>query len=326
VRRAPLILAFAAATTACKDPPPAAKRVRNEAQIEAERAAEAEGNRPPPEPEPLRTEDGARVELGGMAGLECARTLCIAGPDKDARHANRDLAELCRRAPGVVRRCEDKRCASVWTLEQWSAGLAAVVASLDENGDGKVDGKDPACPIFAAGWSTGGVAAAEDLPKQLAADARLAKDRAVVDRLVLIAPWAPEHEQISVAENVRKAWIYRHTKTPKDDCSKAFEGGPWLSPPPVCGPETQCIDYDYSYEPELAYLSRRGSRAGPEIGHCLITAVVAKVGLANLVEGEETWAELCPPKSNGEPGGRTHPIPEPPKPGELEDEAADAKG
>lgn len=315
MRRAPLILALAAATAACKEPQPTtAKRVRSEAQIEAERAAAAERSRPSPEPGPLRTEDGARVELGGMAGLDCARTLCIAGPEQDARQANRDLAELCRRAPGVLRRCEGERCASVWTSEQWRAGLAALVASLDKNGDGKVDDEDPACPIFAAGWSTGGATAAEDLPKQLAADARLAADRAVVDRLVLIAPWAPDHEQISVAANVRKAWIYRHTKTPEHDCSKAFAGGPWLSPPPVCGPATACVDYDYSLEPGLAYLSRRGSRAGPEIGHCLITAVVAKVGLANLVEGEETWAELCPPKSNGEPGGRAHLVPEAPKP------------
>src|SRR5690554_4160594 len=187
----------------------------------------------------------------------CAHTLCVGGPGALSDPANRDLGELCRRAPGVVRRCEGSDCQSVWAVEQWRAGLDALIAALDKNSDGKVDERDGACRINAAGWSTGGVIAAEDLPKALREDERVSESQAVIEHLVTLVPWAPEREQINVATNVGKAWIYRHTRTPEHHCSKHFAGGPWLSPAPICGPETTCWDYDFSFEPQLAFLSRR---------------------------------------------------------------------
>jgi hypothetical protein len=259
---------------------------------------------------------GVRVEIANQGG-SCARTLCIAGPGALTDAANRDLGELCRRAPGVLKRCEGDRCASVWTLEQWSQGLEGLITTLDQDGDGKVDASDPSCTINVAAWSRGAVIAAEELPASLLADPRVAKQRAVIDRLVAIVPWAPDREQITVAANVRKAWIYRHSQTPKDDCSRDFEGGPWLSPAPVCGADTQCWDYDYSLEPALAFVGRRGARSGQEIGHCDIVALIAKIGLDNLGRGIEARSELVPRLSNGQPGGRVVTGPEKPDPIEL---------
>lgn len=258
---------------------------------------------------------GVRVEIGNDAGA-CARTLCIAGPGSLTDDPNRDLGELCRRAPGIVRRCENDGCASVWTLEQWQQGLDGLITTLDQNGDGKVGGDDPRCQINVAGWSRGAAIAAEELPASLRGDPRMSEDRALVDHLVAIVPWAPDHERIELAANVRKAWIYRHTQTPDDDCSKTFEGGPWLSPPPACGPDTQCWDYDYSLEPLLAFVGRRGARSGKEVGHCDIVALVAKIGLDNLKRGVEARAELVPRLSDGKPGGRV--VKGPPKPPPIE--------
>ncbi len=292
--RAPIIASvLLLSMTACADKPkPPKKSSRQTADPSTKDAPKVEELTP-----------GVRVEIGNDSGA-CARTLCIAGPGELSDDPNRDLGELCRRTPGVVRRCEGEACASVWTLEQWQAGLDGLITSLDKNADGQVDDSDPSCRINVAGWSRGATVAAEELPKALRADPRMSKSRAVVDHLVAIVPWAPEHEQISVADNVGKAWIYRHTNTPDRDCSKAFEGGPWLSPPPVCGPETQCWDYDYSFEPTLAFVGRRGARSGKEVGHCEIVALVAKIGLDNLARGIEAPAEHVPRLSNGEPAGR----------------------
>jgi hypothetical protein len=256
--------------------------------------------------------NGVRVEIGNDAANRCARTLCIAGPGKADDEPNIDLGDLCRRAPGVLRRCEGESCRSVWLPDEWQQGLDALIDSLDRDGNGQVDKADGNCRINLAGWSRGAVIAAEQLPQALLADSRVGEGQAVVDHLLAIAPWAPERTQIDVGANVRKAWIYRHSKTPEDDCSKQYEGGPWLSPAPVCGPNTRCWDYDYSYEPKLAYLGRRGARGGEEIGHCNIVSMVAKIGHDNLARGVEGAHELVPPYSDGTHGGRVHSGP--PKP------------
>jgi hypothetical protein len=255
-----------------------------------------------PEAQPLPT--GVRVEIGKAPANRCVRTLCVAGPGQLTDEANVDLGELCRRAPGVVRRCEGEQCRSVWTLDEWQQGLDGLISSIDSG--------DRSCRIGLAGWSRGAMIAAEQLPEALRADPRMAESPAVIEHLVAIVPWAPEHTQITVAANVRKAWIYRHSKTPEQDCSKAFEGGPWLSPAPVCGPDTQCFDYDFSLGPRLAYLGRRGARSGEEVDHCNIAALVAKIGLDNLARGIEAPHEHVPPYSNGEHGGRI--VKGPPKP------------
>lgn len=260
--------------------------------------------------------NGVRVELGNDSGNRCARTLCIAGPGRLEDEPNIDLGELCRRAPGVLRRCEGEHCRSVWSLDQWQEGLDGLLGSLDRDGNGQIDKRERSCRINLAGWSHGAVIAAEQLPEALRADSRLSGHPAVIDHLVAIVPWAPEHAQINVATNVRKAWIYRHSKTPDGDCSRAYADGPWLSPAPVCGPDTQCWDYDYSFEPKLAYLGRRGARSGEEVGHCNIVGLVATIGLDNLARGIEATHELVPPYSNGEHGGRI--VSGPPKPDPIE--------
>ncbi|PRP92622.1 hypothetical protein ENSA5_48030 [Enhygromyxa salina] len=263
-----------------------------------------------PSAEPLPA--GVRVELANTEGRSCRRTLCVAGPGELDSVANRDLAELCRRSPGIVQRCEGERCATVWTSEQWQTGLDGMIGTLDQNEDGKVDEKDPSCSVGLAGWSTGAVIVSDALPRALAGDARVNADRAEVDRLLAIAPYfaepGPDRAQLQIADNVRKAFIYRQTKSPAGDCSAAFEGGPWLSPAPVCGENTTCYDYDYSQKSDnLAYIGRRGSRSGNEVGHCNIVSLVAKIGLDNLARGQESYTQLVPPYSDGTHGGRELP-------------------
>ncbi|MFO7563164.1 MAG: hypothetical protein R6X02_11015 [Enhygromyxa sp.] len=290
-----IICALLLGSAACGDKPKPPKKASRQALERSSEAAVAEV-----------LPDQLRVEIGNPGADRCVRTLCIGGPGELTDEPNIDLGELCRRAPGVVRRCEGERCRSLWSLEQWPEGLEALIGSLDHDGDGRVDGADPKCRINLAGWSRGAVIAAEQIPRALREDQRVAEGRAVVEHLVAIAPWAPDRTQLDVAANVRKAWIYRHAKTPKHDCSKDFEDGPWLSPPPVCGPDTQCWDYDYSFEPQLAFVGRRGARSGEEVGHCNIVSLVAKLGLDNLARGIEAPREHVPLYSNGEHGGRVH--------------------
>jgi hypothetical protein len=251
----------------------------------------------------------ARYELGNERADSCVRTLCVGGPGALEDPANRDLGELCRRAPGVVRRCDGDPCASVWAVDSWREGLDALVASLELDAN-----PERRCLINLAGWSTGATIVSEDLPRALAADPRVPEGRARVDHLVAIAPWAAGRESLKVDPSVAKAWIYRHSQTPTGDCSKAYPDGPWLSPPPACGPQTQCWDYDYSLELQLAYLGRRGARAGGEVGHCDIVALVSKIGLDNLARGIEAYAELLPHYSDGSHGGRQHEAPPEPQP------------
>jgi hypothetical protein len=292
--RAPIIAtALLLGSVACADKPQPPKKAERPPVQNSHKAPEAV---PPP--------SGVRVEIGNAPANRSVRTLCIAGPGQLTDEPNVDLGELCRRSPGVVRRCEGEQCRSVWALDEWQQGLDGLIGSLDQNADGRVDASDRKSRISVAGWSRGAAIAAELLPEALRADPRMAESHAVIERLVAIVPWAPEHTQISVAANVRNAWIYRHSKTPEHDCSKTFEGGPWLSPAPVCGPDTKCFDYDFSLKPELAYLGRRGSRSGDEIDHCNIAALVAKIGLDNLARGIEAPHEHVPPYSNGEHGGR----------------------
>jgi hypothetical protein len=281
----------------CKDAPEPPKKF--------EKPAAEQKPKQKPKQKPATVIDGLRVEVGKLAPGQCRRTLCISGPGELDSEPNGDLAELCRRSPGLVMGCEGERCRYLWPVDRWQQGLDALVSTLDRNADGKVDGKDGACPISLAGWSTGAVVVAEDLPKALAerADAKHAR----IQNLVAIVPFAVgrEPQRLDIAANVDKAFIYRYSVSHENDCSRAFEGGPWLSAAPVCAEGTTCYDYDYSKNVgDLAYISRRGSRAGAEVSHCNIVSVVTKIGLDNLVRGQEAYSELIPHYADGTHGGR----------------------
>jgi hypothetical protein len=283
----------------CKDVPEPPKKIAKPATKQVTK----------PKPKPVAQMVGdLRVEVGKLPAGQCRRTLCIAGPGELDSEPNGDLAELCRRSPGVVMACEGKKpCASVWQVDRWQQALDALVVTLDRNADGKVDGKDPACPVSLAGWSTGAAVIAGELPKALAE--RVDAKHARIQNLVAITPFTAgrESQQLDIAANVDKAFIYRHSVAPDNDCSRAFEGGPWLSAAPVCAEGTTCYDYDYTKDVgDLAYRSRRGSRSGAEISHCNIVSVVAKVGLDNLARGQEAFTELLPPYADGTQGGRSH--------------------
>ncbi len=244
----------------------------------------------------------------------CQRTLCIAGPGGPASPANVDLGDLCRQAPGVLRRCEGDTCKSAWMAEDWQAGLDGLIASLDLDASGKVDAGDPSCTINVVGWSTGAAIAAGPLVAALVADARMTSERAKIERLVVVAAHqagvGPDGSaSLVIPEQVENAWIYRNSVAPANDCSTSWESGPWLSPKPVCGATTTCWDYDYSLEPMLAFVSRRGARSGAAIDHCNIMAVVAKIALDNLERGIEAQAEHVPRLSDGRAGGRPHDTP-----------------
>jgi hypothetical protein len=296
VRRLQLIGLSALLATGCKEPPAAPKKVEKQSVDPVPREAKPI----------VAPRDGGRVELGNVAPGKCRRTLCIGGPGELDSEPNGDLAELCRRAPGIVMHCDGERCASVWAVDRWDAALDALVGSLDHDANGKIDRKDPQCPISLAGWSTGATVVADALPKALAE--RVDRKHAKIHNLLAIVPFTAGHapQRLDIATTVGKAFIYRHSIAPELDCSRAFEGGPWLSAAPVCGAGTTCYDYDYTKdEGDLAYLSRRGARSGAEIHHCNIVSVVAKFGLDNLSRGVEAYKELIPPYADGTHGGRT---------------------
>lgn len=319
------------AAWACQGPPVDRKRVRSDAEREAAAKAEVEAGaeagaeeaKPPPAPEGVHAKIGR--EQGG-----CARTLCFAGRGEPGQPPNRHLSESCRRMSGVVKRCEGERCQSLWPVADWSVAFDAVIASLDKDGDGRYGDEDPACELNVVGWSEGGRFAALDVPRALREDGRVSDARARVQNMVLIAPLGSRDEgegsedaepQLRIPDNVAKAWIYRHTKTPPQDCSLSWEpeGEALLSPAPVCAEGTQCWDYDYSFDPSLAFKSSTGARAGSVIGHCNIVAVAAKVAPTNVNVGEESFKPYLPRLSDGREAGRPIPEgPEPPAPGEVE--------
>ena len=296
----------------CGEPPAKPKRDAKRDDSGSEAAPAVAETRPAAMPKPTTSSDGVRIELRNERD-PCERTLCFAGPGPLDSDANRDLGELCRLAPGVVRRCQrddsgQERCASVWSLADRDAAIEALITTMDSDGDGRLVGAEQ-CSIHAAGWSEGAIVAAEQLPQALREDPRVPESAAVLERLVLIAPWAPGRESFAVAPNVRQAWIYRYTKSPEADCSRALEGdaGPRLSLEPRCSGATTCWDYDYSREPLLAFRGRRGVRSGAEVGHCSMVGLVAKVGQPNLREGLEAYVDLLPHRSDGSPGGRPRP-------------------
>ena len=309
--RAPLTAAslLAPLLLACGDRPEPPKKIPP--RVEATPATDPAAAR--------RLPSGVRYELGNERKHSCVRTVCVGGPGELTDEANRDLGELCRRAPGIVRRCEGAECASVWTVAQWPEAVDALASSLDVDLDGDIDADDPRCTIHLAGWSTGATIVSEALPDSFARHPRVPRDRARIGNLVAIAPWAEGRPALKVDPRIAKAFVYRHTLTPEHDCSRAYPGGPWLSPTPVCGPKTQCWDYDYSLEPTLAYVGRRGARSGAEVGHCSVVSLVAHIGLDNLTRGQEALTQMVPHYSNGEHGGRVHQGPAKPDPIELLD-------
>jgi hypothetical protein len=249
---------------------------------------------------------GVHAEIANTGG-RCRVALCIGGPGEPTSGAHLALGDLCRRLGGVVRRCDGPACRSYWPAEDWEIGLEAAIQHMDTNADGRVDAQDPPCVVAVAGWSYGAVIATEELPAALLADERVAPERAQIDNLLAVVPHKPDGAALEIPERVRKAFVYRNTKAPEKDCSRAWEGGPWISPAPVCGAE-HCYDYDYSLEPLLAFLSRSGARAGKEIGHCTIMEVVSRVvGFDNLAHGQEGFAEYVPRRADGTPGGRHRP-------------------
>jgi len=301
-RTLPLLLVSLLALPACKSgdgPKPTPTKVEHEVERKLDLAPDRV-----PEPKPVVA--GVSVELANETKI-CQRTLCIGGPGEPSSEANVDLADLCRRAPGVLRRCEDGRCTSAWSTDEWRRALDELIRSLDLDANGKVDADDPLCTINVAGWSTGAALLAGPLVEGLIADGRVSPERAKVERMVLAAPWKSDAAPtFTIPDAVRNAWIYRNTLAPADDCSAKWESGPWLSPKPICGAQTNCWDYDYSLEPALAFVSRRGARSGAAIGHCNLMGIVAKIAPDNLARGIEAKAEHVPRLSDGRPGGRPH--------------------
>lgn len=294
----PLVAAAALVQGGCQaKPAPPTKPKRSEPVVQ-EQAEQVE----PPPPE------GVYVEIATTKPGKCVRTLCIGGPGELGAHPNFDLNETCRRSPGVVSRCEGELCMGVWPRSEWKRGLGALISSLDSDGDGKVSDADAPCSLRLGGWSTGAGLILTEIPARLSAI--LDEDHARIDNLFAVAPYVERSEseaprELEVPATVRRAFIYRTTDPPESDCSRGYPEGPWISPRPICGPDTTCYDYDYAQRgDELAYLGRRGNRSGQAIGHCFMSSIVAKIGLENLARGREAPTKHVPPYANGERGGR----------------------
>lgn len=309
MRRVALLSLALPLVLACK---PAEPQPR-EADPAAAEATKTEPEPTKPASKPARAKPatpplGPNVQIANLDET-CARTLCIAGPGEPTTEPNLDLGELCRQASGVLRTCEGEACKSAWPLANWRAGLDALIGSLDLDANGTIDEREGACSLRIAAYSTGAAIATTELVPALLGDPRMAAAKPTIERLVLVAPYfttpAPA-PALTIPAEVRTAFVYRHTKSPADDCSTTWEAGPWRSPAPKCSESTTCFDYDYSYEPGLAFVTRRGARSGAAIDHCNIMAAVAKIGLDNLERGIEAEAEHVPRFSDGRPAGRPH--------------------
>lgn len=300
---------------ACKQPPKHAdgpRKVTGEKELaqpeaKSEQPGEAKADKPA-KPVPK----GVYTEIGKTRG-GCQRSLCIGGPAELWAHPHFDLNEVCRRTRGSVQRCEQGLCTSVWPEQEWRDGLDALVASLDTDGDGKLNKAEADCQVSFGGWSFGASIAAGELA---AAYLERAPEGGL-DNLLLVAPELHEAApKLTIDPHFARAFTYRSTRASKGECVDA-EGKARKSPAPSCSAETTCLDYDYAALGEvLAYIGRRGNRVGNEIDPCNMPSFLTKAGRSNLDRGLEGYTNAIPPYAGGTVrGGRDpHARPEDPPP------------
>lgn len=209
-------------------------------------------------------------------------TVCFAGAAAgDPLHAaNRDVADLCERMPGLVRgSTTDPRTGRAYPFflvgEPSERSLSAVIRALDTDGDGRVGGGDELFVLNVVGYSWGGFNA-RWFAQAFTTSPNVAPERRTVARLFALDPFEPTASRLDVPSRVQRFWELRHSVTPADDCSQNSPLGPYRGLPPRCASSTVCTDYDFSLSPDRSF---RGV-PGEDVGHCEVPHVARDAVLA----------------------------------------------
>ncbi|OGR09406.1 MAG: hypothetical protein A2341_20475 [Deltaproteobacteria bacterium RIFOXYB12_FULL_58_9] len=222
--------------------------------------------------------------IGGdsTSPIDCDVTICLGGALFRNTGANPTYVQpLCELLPGIVYDTTDNQY-SFFMYSNSAGALAALIDALDTNNDGFVDESDDRCRVNIVGYSWGGVNAAHKLAPDFMGHANVSVERAIVDNLLIMAPYAPSVSPIHVPSDVRRFREYRHSSTPASDCSIGVPLGPYLGIPPECPTGADCIDYDYALEPDSLFVGLVDDWYGDEVGHCTIVDVAAPAVMYEL--------------------------------------------
>jgi len=211
----------------------------------------------------------------------CQVTICLAGAFTREDGGNPRFENICKDLPGILTDCDGKRCYPMFSMNGTSYAHKRLLAALDTNQDRKIDSRDQACTIALVGYSWGGINAIK-LANLFLADSRVAPQRRKIDRVVVVAPYAPL-VAVKVKQGIKSFWEYRHSQTPTRDCSQSGLMGPYLGRVPTCHKSVVCKDYDYSLAPETQF----DRYLGREIGHCKILSAAKKAVTHNITTGTD---------------------------------------
>lgn len=213
--------------------------------------------------------------------------LCQQGLSDRTTGWDKGLFDLCEAA-------EDAGFELVWDGEYPAFGALdengaydALLASLDDSGDGLFDYRDTPARIHLVGFSWGGINVT-DIAERLRKEPRIAPSRRGISALIMLDPFQPQVSRAVIPSNVFRAWEYRQTETTEGDCSInpslgfGFNG----HRPKAKSAATACAYYDLDEFKD-------------DIGHCDVPVAAAEAALHNLVTLTDygPWADYaadCP--------------------------------
>lgn len=198
--------------------------------------------------------------------------LCEQGLSDRTTGWDKHLFDLCEEAErGGLRLIRDGSYPAFGALDQDGA-YRALFDTLDDNGDGRVDGRDKRASIHLVGFSWGGINVA-DIAARWGRDSRVAKSRRVITALVALDPFQPQVSRVVIPDNVLYTWVYRQTKTTEGDCSITPSLGFGFNGhrPRAKSDTTFCTHYDLD-----SFMHG--------IGHCDVPLAAKRPALENLLE------------------------------------------
>lgn len=232
-------------------------------------------------------DSGVSPDAGQVAS--CEVSLCMAGAFTRSDGANPWFEDLCAQLPGLVTDGNQ----TMFLFSARDGARDALIAALDDNGDGRVDAQDPECIIRLLGYSWGGVNTTV-LGQEFVDDRRVAPERARIHEMYTVDPYAPTAGgTVEVPAEVDVYYELRHSSSPSDDCSAQAPLGPYEGLPPLCYPSTACFDHDYSLAPSLFFMGAQYSWRGDEVGHCGVVDV-ATPAILHMVRTGQPYPDLPP--------------------------------
>lgn len=232
--------------------------------------------------------DDGEATQGATAAAGCDVSICMAGAVRRTDGANPPLSAFCSELPGLVRDCSTSPCDPLYTMGGVDKAFEDLIDALDKNHDGRVNAKDPACKIHIVGYSWGGKNA-QILARKLIEDMRVSKERSQVDQLIVFDPYIPLNT-LHVPKGVKKFWEYRHSSSPKNDCSQSgvLGTGPYVGIVPTCDASVRCRDYDFSLDRERTYDPFNSwPLRGEQIDHCTVVNAALYYAAYNIIHDED---------------------------------------